>query len=77
MGNKILSYIGIGFFVLILVGSLFLGFGRMSGNSVKESNDADLSYYRSEEIPEECRLPSYENDLSWWKEHLGHHENTL
>ena len=74
MANKILAYVGVGFFVLILLGSLFVGFGKMSGKTVEENDD--LSYYRSEEIPEECRLPNYENELDGWKEHLGHHENT-
>ncbi len=75
MKNKSLSYVGIGILVLILIGSLFVGFG-MRGNAVEEDNDADLSYYRSEEVPEDCRLPDYEDDVNSWKEHLGHHENT-
>ncbi len=75
MKNKILGYIGVGFFVLILLGSLFVGFGGMTGKTVEEEDD--LSYYRSEEIPEDCRLPDYDNDVNKWKEHLGHHENTL
>ena len=75
MKNKTLAYVGIGFFVLILIGGLFVGLG-MNGNAVEENNNVDLSKYRSEEIPEECQLPSYENDVNNWKEHLGHHENT-
>jgi hypothetical protein len=36
----------------------------------------DLSKYRSEDIPEDCRLPNYENNVNKWTEHLGHHEDT-
>lgn len=41
------------------------------------SSSEELDKYRSENIPEECRLPEYEDDLDWWKQHLSHHQNTL
>lgn len=76
MRNKILAYVGIGFFVLILIGSLFVGLG-MNGNSVKDvGSDVDFEKYRSEEIPVDCRLPDYDDNVEKWVEHLGHHENT-
>lgn len=79
MENKILVYIGIGLLVLTLIGSLSFGLGKISGNTIKEktTNNIDLSEYRSEEIPEECKLPEYENSIEEWKEHLSHHQNTL
>lgn len=68
------------------------GMNRMSGRSVSSTEGIvsnhgqemqsvdlggqELAKYRSEEIPEECQLPSYDNDVNKWKEHLGHHENT-
>ena len=54
---------------------MFVGFGRKGENAVK--NDIDINKYNSEEIPEECRMPEYENNLEEWKEHLSHHQNTL
>ncbi len=79
MENKKLVYILIGFFALLLIGGLFFGLGRISGNTIKEetTNNLDLSEYRSEEIPEKCRLPEYEDSIEEWKEHLSHHQNTL
>ena len=41
------------------------------------NGNVDLSKYRSESIPEDCRLPGYESDVEAWKEHLSHHQNTL
>ena len=77
MENKNLMYIGIGILVVLLVGGLFTSFWNMDGSAIKETNNIDLSKYRSEEIPEQCRLPEYENNLDSWKQHLSHHENTL
>ena len=74
MRNRNLIYIGI--IMVVLIGSLFAGFGRKSENAVKEANDIDLTKYRSEDIPEDCRMPEYENDVKGWKEHLSHHQNT-
>ena len=57
---------------------MFAGFGRKGENAVKETNsNVDLSKYRSEDIPEECRMPEYEKNLEEWKEPLSHHQNTL
>lgn len=79
MENKTLIYMGVGFLLLILIGSLSFGLGRISGNTIKEetTNNLDLSEYRSENIPEECKLPEYEDSIEEWKEHLSHHQNTL
>ena len=71
--------IGIIFGVLVILSFLvfiILKDNPGIGNSVEDSN-AELEKYRSPEIPEECRLPDYENDLDYWKEHLSHHQNTL
>lgn len=51
--------------------------GHHSEGQPLSSSSEELDKYRSEEIPEECRLPEYEDDLNSWKEHLSHHENTL
>lgn len=77
MNRKILAYIGVSLLVLLLMAGLF-NLGRMSGNSVQQSktSDAGLGKYRSNEIPEECKVPQGQ-DIQSWKEHLGHHQNTL
>lgn len=72
MENKILV-IGAIILVLLLVLGVFLK-SNSNGNSIAGS---DLEKYRSEKIPQECRLPENNNDLNAWKEHLGHHQNTL
>ena len=59
--------------ILVLAGLMFV---RNNTNEEFNSGD-DLSAYRSEKIPEECRLPEYESDLNSWKEHLGHHQETF
>ncbi len=76
MDKKILIGIGAGILVLLLFFGFFMGGTKITGNSISHK-DTELEKYRSAEIPEECRLPDYENDLTWWKEHLGHHQNTL
>lgn len=91
MKNKTLAYIGLGVIVLLLFGTFAMG--RMNRRTTSDTNDMtgypesgmqsvdssseDLSKYRSEDIPSDCRLPNYENNVNKWKEHLGHHENTL
>lgn len=45
-------------------------------DKVTQNTNPALDKYRSEDIPEECRLPVYEDDISWWKQHLSHHSNT-
>lgn len=73
MENKFLIF-GAIILVLLLTLGVFVKFNS-NGNSVKQ--DSNLEKYRSEKIPQECRLPEYDNDLNGWKEHLGHHQNTL
>ncbi|MDP2628306.1 MAG: hypothetical protein Q8P15_00215 [Nanoarchaeota archaeon] len=73
MENKYLIF-GAIVLTLFLAFSVFLKFNQ-NGNVVQEKNP-ELEKYRSLEIPEECRLPEYENDLNWWKQHLSHHQNT-
>ncbi len=51
--------------------------GHHGGGEQFIISSEELAKYRSEDIPADCRLPDYENDLDSWKEHLGHHENTL
>ncbi len=78
MVNKILV-IGITAFVLLIIGSFLISLrGGVTGNIVKESNidETELEKYRSEDIPEDCRLPEYESNLEWWKQHLSHHKQT-
>ncbi|MBU0957570.1 MAG: hypothetical protein KKF56_02035 [Nanoarchaeota archaeon] len=78
MNKKIILWIVVGI-VLVLVISTNLGLFRSSsinGNVVNNGN-SDLDKYRSDDIPVDCRLPQYENSVESWKEHLGHHENTL
>lgn len=90
MGNKTLAYIGLGVILLLLVGTFAMGgitrkvtsdtndmTGHHSEGQPLSSSSEELDKYRSEKIPEECRLPEYEDDLNSWKEHLSHHENTL
>lgn len=82
MKKKTLDYIAAGVIVLLLVGSLLINFiiSYPSANASEsvgvENIEQDLSRYRLEDIPEECRLPEYDYDIEWWKEHLSHHEET-
>ena len=80
MENKIWVYIGLAISVLLLIGSIVLSSGILNRNTAKNSGskqiNSELEKYRSEDIPEECRLPDGQ-DIQSWKEHLGHHQNTL
>ena len=80
MENKILI-IGISIFVLLIITSVLISSGilKINGSVIKETGNPnpELEKYRSEKIPEDCRLPTYEDDLDWWKEHLSHHKETL
>lgn len=69
--NKFI-YIGI---LIIFVFVIIISFKFPNSNNEKIGN-LNLSKYRSEDIPEECRLPEYENNVESWKEHLSHHEET-
>ena len=91
MENKTLAYLGLGIALLLLIGTFAMGamsnmtwrsVGDMADNHggeqpVSLSNSEELTKYRSEDIPEDCRLPEYENSVESWKEHLSHHKETL
>ncbi len=65
----------IGIFLILLIAGIFVYRYKLTGNAINDN--AELEKYRSESIPEQCRLPEYEDDLNWWKQHLSHHTNTL
>lgn len=77
--KKNLDYIVVIVFVSLIVGSLAVFFSLSSSkqNIVDNDLDLDLDQYRSNSIPEDCRLPIYESRIESWKEHLSHHQNTL
>lgn len=50
--------------------------GHHDDNKAISSNNIDLSKYRLENIPVDCRLADYDNDVKKWTEHLSHHGNT-
>lgn len=78
MGNKLFFYGVIGIFILMLIGSFAWGSGTFSNNVVENSEvNSELEKYRSNDIPEDCRLPVYEKSIVSWKEHLSHHKQTL
>ncbi|MBR9704580.1 hypothetical protein GOV12_04155 [Candidatus Pacearchaeota archaeon] len=82
MKNEKLFYIGIGVIILLVIGiialDIFILITSEKSKQVKENIvDLDLDKYRGENIPEKCRLPIYENDINWWKQHLSHHGITL
>lgn len=77
--KKIFIYAGIVLLLLVLVGGTFI---KYTGSSISDKDNQkqsspELDKYRSEDIPEECRLPGYEENLDWWKQHLSHHSQTL
>ena len=76
MNKKNLDYVVIGVVAVLLIGSIIFGLSFSSSENVKVSEDLDLEKYRSEDIPQDCRLPIYESRIESWKEHLSHHENT-
>lgn len=80
MGNKVLIFVGIGIILLLLGGTIVFSSGILNGevskNIPSEQTNSELEKYRSKEIPEDCRLPEYEFDIEWWKQHLSHHEQT-
>ena len=41
------------------------------------AGNSEYEQYRSNSIPEGCRMPEYEDDARLWKEHLSHHEQTF
>jgi len=76
MKNELSIIVGIAA-VLLLVGSI-LGIGFLTGakDSSSSQSDSELAKYRSQNIPEECRIPESESDVDWWKQHLSHHQQT-
>lgn len=75
--NKIILIIGGALILIILVVAFnFKAMNNLKSNASPANSDINLNKYRSEEIPEDCRLPEYENDIHWWKEHLSHHKQT-
>lgn len=76
MENKLLVYGLVALSVMFFIGSFVVGGNYLTGeNSVQEANP-ELDKYRSEDIPKDCRIPIYETDVRWWKEHLSHHKPT-
>ena len=76
MKKEIIVSISILLLILVLAGFVFFK-GDITKKSVERDSNPELDKYRSEEIPEECKLPKYEKDIESWKEHLSHHQNTL
>ncbi|MFQ5531699.1 MAG: hypothetical protein ACE5ES_03735 [Candidatus Nanoarchaeia archaeon] len=76
MENKLL-YAGLGILILFLAVAV-IAKPQLNSNVVKEQEiiNPKLEKYRSTNIPEECRLPKYENSIEEWKEHLSHHKPT-
>jgi len=77
--KKNLDYVIILVLAFLLIGSLIIFFTISSKNHdvVDDGQDLNLEKYRSNNIPEDCRLPTYETRIESWKEHLSHHQNTL
>ncbi len=85
MENKNPLYIGIGIFIILILVVAIVSSGILNGGVSKEVNpkqiksgqtNSALEKYRSEDIPEDCRLPNYESSVSEWVEHLSHHKPT-
>ncbi len=75
MKRKILDKIAIGIFLLLIAGSLIVTL-VISSNSKNIKQEDALAWYRSKDLPEDCRLPEYENDLEEWKKNLRHDKET-
>lgn len=71
--KKIILYIVIGVILLLLIFGSFgvMRFGGNRGNTGSSGGNVVNS-----NMPEECKKPEGQ-DLESWKEHLGHHQNTL
>ena len=69
MDKKIIAYIMIGIIILLLILSSFGVLNFNSGRVSTGNNDYS-------NLPQECRPPAGQ-DIEAWKEHLGHHQNTL
>jgi len=77
MKDKTLIYIIIALLILLLAVVIIKFDIFKDSTSSATNNNPELEKYRSTDIPEECRLPDYESDLEWWKQHLSHHQNTV
>ena len=70
MRKKILDNIAIGVFIILLVGSLWIAI--KVPNFFTPSEKDPLEWYRSDDLPVDCRLPEYEGDIEGWKINLRH-----
>ncbi len=76
--KKILDRIGITIVVLLFVESFAVAISLSpSKKGVLLEDGLYLLIYRLETIPEDCRLPVYDNDIVSWREHLRHHSDTM
>jgi len=73
--NKILGILGI-LLIVFTSSTLLINSLINSEDSVSEPFNPNLEKYRSDDLPEDCRLPEYESDPVGWKEHLSHHKQT-
>ena len=71
ISGKAIAVMGI--LLLLLAGTFGMFFLRSLPNNTGPV--AALSDSASGDIPEKCRLPAGQ-DVTSWKEHLGHHEDT-
>ena len=71
ISGKAIAVIGI--LLLLLVGTFGMFLLKSSPNNI--GFVAAQSDSISGDIPEKCRLPAGQ-DVTSWKEHLGHHEDT-
>lgn len=70
MANKILVIAVILVIVISAFGIFLINSFIPTGKAIQTNQGSD-----SASIPQECKLPDGQ-DLTAWKEHLGHHENT-
>jgi len=80
MRNNLWAYFAGGIIVLLILGAIIFSFGfpnkDASKNLKSPEKNLSLEKYRSEDIPEDCRLPEGNSDVEWWKQHLSHHKPT-
>jgi len=76
MKRRTLDYIAIGIFAVLIVGSLLINF-NVSKSAVGKlpENDA-LVWYKSDDLPEDCRMPEYEDNIEEWKKNLRYNKET-
>ena len=76
MRKKILDRIALGIFIILLLGSLLINI-KISKSSVIVAPEEDpLKWYRSSDLPIDCRVPEYENNLEIWKLNLRYNQVT-